>query len=197
MTERIMEKLEREAYHSAYADGIIDLLVGVSLIWIGVAWLWFPDFAFFAGVVPAVMVTSVLAGRKRFVERRAGYVRWSQPRRKWERRNLVLVFLGGVVMFALGITAFVAFDDGGNLFDSVGPAILAWLLALLAFGLSFLMDARRMAAYGAALLIGGAVAAAVETNPGWPLLAGGGFVAAVGAVMLRRYLHANPPAVDD
>ena len=39
-----LQTLESGAYRRAYSDGIIDLFVGVSLCWIGAAWIWLPDF---------------------------------------------------------------------------------------------------------------------------------------------------------
>ena len=191
-SDRSLLHLERAAYRASYGDGIIDLFVGLSIAWIGTAWIWLSDLAGVAGVFPAVFLTAVLAIRKRLVESRAGYVKWSPPRLRWERRNIMLVFAGGVAMFLLGIAAFVASADGSSLFDSVGPAILAWLLALMAFGLAFVMSAWRMLGYAAVLVVSGAMAAAAGANPGWPLLASGAAITVVGGVMLARFLRENP-----
>ncbi|MCP4249254.1 MAG: hypothetical protein GY778_19595, partial [bacterium] len=79
-----LDTLEHASYRATYSDGIIDLFVGASLLWIGAAWIWLPDLAGIAGIFPAVFVSSVLVVRKRFVEARTGYVKWSAPRRRWE-----------------------------------------------------------------------------------------------------------------
>jgi hypothetical protein len=34
-----LQKLERRTYRGFYSDGIIDIYVGISLLWIGVAWI--------------------------------------------------------------------------------------------------------------------------------------------------------------
>ena len=189
-----LDTLERDAYRASYTDGIIDLFVGLSLVWIGVAWIWLPDFAGLAGVFPAIFVTPLLSARKQIVEKRAGYVKWSAPRRTWERRNLMAALLGGTALFLTGVGVFVAVNGSGSIdfMDAIGPGLLAFLLALMAIVLAFLLDAPRMFAYAAALVVAGAVASAADANPGWPLLAAGAFVTAIGGVMLARFLNTNP-----
>ena len=189
-----LDTLERSAYRASYTDGIIDLFVGLSLVWIGVAWIWLPDFAGLAGVLPAIFITPLLSARKQIVEKRAGYVKWSAPRRRWERRNLMAALLGGTALFLTGVGVFVAVNGSGSIdfMDAIGPGLLAFLLALMAIVLAFLMDAPRMFAYAAALVVAGVGASAADANPGWPLLAAGAFVTVIGGVMLARFLNANP-----
>lgn len=193
---RELEALERTAYRQSYSDGIVDIFVGASLAWIGIAWIWLPDLAGLAGIFPAVLVTAMLEGRKRLVESRVGYVKWSEPRRRWERRNLVFALLAGVALFALGVGVFVVAGsraEGTGILGPLGPGILAWLLALLAIGLAFLMSTGRMLLYAAVLAIGGAVAAGADANPGWPLLPAGIVIAATGVAMLSAFLRGTHP----
>ena len=190
-----LNDLERGAYRAAYSDGIIDLFAGLALLWIGAAWIWLPDFAGLAGVLPAIFVTPLITTRKQIVEKRAGYVKWSAPRRSWERRNLIAALLGGVALLLIGVVVFLAVNGSGGIdfMDTIGPGLLAFLLALMAIVLAFMLDAPRMFGYSAVLVIAGAIASVNEANPGWPLLAAGAFVAVVGGVMLTRFLNANPP----
>ena len=37
--------IERTAYRSRWDDGLFDVFVGLSLLWIGAAWLWFDAMA--------------------------------------------------------------------------------------------------------------------------------------------------------
>ncbi len=187
-------QLESDAYRSSYDDGIIDLFVGLSLVWIGVAWMWIPSLAGVAGVFPAILVTGVLAARKRLIEARTGYVRWREDRRIWERRNLWILLTAGTALFLLGVGTFVTVSDASATLDLewVLPGLLAILLALLALGLVFVTGLRRMAGYAAVLLAAGLVAAAKETNPGMPLLVAGGAITVVGAALLVRFLRRHP-----
>jgi hypothetical protein len=190
-----LRNLEQRTYRDTYADGIIDIYIGISLLWIGVAWIWLPDIAGVAGVLPAIFITPMLLGRKRFSEKRIGYVKWTEPRRQWERRGLVGALVLGAVFLLIGVGVFVFASDSGADRDTLGnlaPGLIAWLLALVAIGLAFLMSARRMLAYGMVLIAGGIWAAQQDASPGWPLLAAGTVVTFTGAAMLIRFIRSNP-----
>lgn len=192
---RELESLERGAYRQSYSDGIIDTFVGVSLLWIGAVWVWLPDFGGLAGVLPAVFITAVLQARKRIIEARGGYVKWREPRRRWERRNLVAIFAAGVLLFAAGVGTFVAFGEsssGRDTLSVLAPGLLAWLLALLAMGLAFMMTVWRMIAYAGVLAVAGALTMWAQASPGWPLLAAGIVVTTGGVSMLVRFVRRNP-----
>lgn len=196
MSDRsVLQSLESDAYRRAYSDGIIDLFVGVSLLWIGTAWIWLPDFAGLAGVLPAVFVPVAMATRKRVVEARVGYVRWSEPRRNKERRNMIGLLAAGVLLFFAGIAAFLIVDNSlvsEDVLDLIAPGLLAWLLAILALALAYAMEAWRFVVYGAALAVAGLVTALQEANPGWPLLAAGVVITITGLFMLVGFLRSNP-----
>jgi hypothetical protein len=192
---RDLEELERGAYRASYSDGIIDIFVGASLLWIGAIWIWVPDYGGLAGILPAVFIAPMLEARKRIVEARGGYVKWSSPRRSWERRNLAVVLTAGMALFLIGIATFVVVSQSSADSDAAAmlmPGLLAWLLALLAVGLGFLMGTWRMFLYAAVLAAGGVLAVWAEANPGWPLLGAGVVIGAVGIAMLVRFLRNNP-----
>jgi hypothetical protein len=188
-----LKKLEQQAYGATYSDGVIDIFAGLSLAWIGTAWIWLPGFAGLAGVLPAVFVSTLLVARKRFVEARAGYVKFAEPRRRWERRNYLATLIGGATLLSLGVGVFLAVTSGnGDINWSVGPGLLAWLLALIAMVLGFLVAAPRMFGYAAVLAVAGVFAAMADAGPGWPLLVSGLVVLSVGSVMLKRFVGRYP-----
>ncbi len=191
-----LQQLEREAYRTSWSDGIVDLYLGLSLLWIGAAWIWINDLSGLAGMLPAILVVPMLGARKRFVEARQGYVQWRPTRRRWEQRNLGLLLGVGVAMLAAGMAVFFFVSNGSGGTIELAPGIMAWLLAVLSVGLAFLLDARRMLAYAAVLAVGGVIVVALDALPGWPMLAAGTVAASVGAVMLwrfsRRYQGVEP-----
>ena len=190
-----LQAMEQSAYTSAYSDGIIDLFVGLSLTWIGAVWIFLPDLAALAGILPAVFVAPMLAARKQIVEERIGYVKWADPRRRWERRNLIAVLTAGVLMVILGVGAYVAITRSsadGDVVTTLMPGVLAWLLALIAVGLGFLMQTWRMFAYAAVLAVGGMLTAWADGNPGWPMLSTGIVISAVGMIMLVKFVRDHP-----
>lgn len=190
-----LQAMEQSAYRAAYSDGIVDVFVGISLLWIGAVWIWLPDYGGLAGILPAVFVAAMWSARRRFVEGRTGYVRWAEPRRRWEQRNFIAVLAAGVLMVAFGVGAYVAVTQSSTDSDVVRalmPGLLAWLLALLAIGLGFLMQTRRAYAYAAVLAVGGFVTAWQDANPGWPLLVAGIVITATGTIMLVTFLRDYP-----
>lgn len=192
MTTSPLASLEASAYRQAWSDGIVDLFLGLSLIWMGVAWIWLPDVAAFAGLLPAVLAVPMLGLRTRVVEPRMGYVRWAPPRRQRQLRSLL-----AVAAFGLGLLAAVSIAvvvGGSWLADSsvaLEAGLMAWLLALLALALFVVMQTRRMLAYAAVLTAGGVVAALADLDPGWPLLGSGIVVLVVAGGLLTRFLSAS------
>lgn len=192
-----LRDLEHRAYQRAYSDGIIDLFVGISLAWIGSAWMWLPDIAGLAGIFPAVFAPMVIATRKSFVENRAGYVRWSEPRRNREHRTLALVVVFGVLLFLAALVVYFVVDhplSDGEVAGFIAPALLAWILALLSLLIAYLLDAWRFLAYGSVLAVGGLVTALESANPGAPLVAVGGVMTIAGTIMFVQFVRTNPEA---
>lgn len=190
-----LQSMEQSAYRRAYSDGIIDLFVGISFLWIGAVWIWLPDYGALAGILPAVFVTAAISGRKQFVERRLGYVRWSEPRRDKERRNLIMLLGGGVFMLLMGVLAFLVVEGSlvdKTMLDLLMPGLLAWLLTILALGLAVLLETWRFVFYGLTLAAGGLATALLAANPGWPLLGSGVVIAAGGLVMLVAFVKSHP-----
>ena len=81
--DRDLGTLEDRAHLEWHSDGVVDVLVGVSLIWIGAVWVWLPEFGALAGVLPAVFVAVTIGKRKR-MESWNGYVKRREPRRLWD-----------------------------------------------------------------------------------------------------------------
>lgn len=194
-----LQSMEKSAYRRAYSDGVIDVFAGISLLLMGAIWIWLPDYGGLAGILPAVFMPVVISARKRFIERRLGYVRWSEPRRGKERRNLILLLSGGFLLLVMGVIAFFVVEGSlvdESVLDLIMPGLLAWLLALVAIGLAILLESWRLVLYAVALAAGGLVTGLLGANPGWPLLAAGVVIAITGLIMLSKFVKANPASVD-
>jgi len=77
-----LEHLEGEAYQDSFSDGLVDVFLGLGLAVIGVTWLWLEPVAGLAGVFAAAIAGILVPVRRRIVEPRVGYVRWTAPRLK-------------------------------------------------------------------------------------------------------------------
>ena len=188
-----LKKVERRAYDAAYSDGALDVFVGLSLAWTGAAWIWLADYLSGALALVAVSISPALRARRRFVTARAGYVKFGEPRRRWERRTYLTAaaLFAGFMLMARPLGSLEREDIDWP----VGPdSVIVWLLALCAVGLGVLVGGKRLIAYAAVLASAGVVGVAANTSFGVPLLASGAVVLGAGLVLLRRFVTRNPRA---
>lgn len=187
--DRDLETLEKQAYRESYSDGLIDLFVGISVAWIGVAWLWIPRVAGLAGLLPAVLAPTLIPVRKHLIESRAGHVVWSSSRRGWERRQLRALLALGVG--ALAVAAFVLADDRVEVGEAAAglPAVLIAAPILL---LGVASGLKRPVAYAAILFAAGITTVVAGADPGFDLLAGGLLMTIVGSFLWFRFLRPAP-----
>ena len=81
-----LENLEKRTYRTTQEDGRIDCLAGGGLLGFGVGVLL--DIPMLTVLAPALLVTMWQPLKDRITTPRLGYVRFSEPRRKRERRGL-------------------------------------------------------------------------------------------------------------
>lgn len=190
-----LDDLESEAYQDSFADGLIDLFLGLALASIGITWLWFESEAGIAGAIAAVIAWAVIPIRRRIVEPRIGYVRWKAPRLKWERKQLRLLFGLVTAAMLIGVAVAQSIATGDDLaapdrnFVAAMPAIL---LAIGALVLAATSGFKRLWGYGAVLLSAATVTILIEAGPGGSLLTAGIAIGVAGAVLLGRFLRAHP-----
>ena len=193
MTKDPLTQLESSTYFARFEDGLLDLFIGASLLWLGAAWLWFEELAAFAGFLPALLATPFASWRGRFLRSRSGYVRFSVQRRGWERRNLA-IFLGvGAAMTGILLVLGVVYGGSGqDVVQWLAPGVIALIVAALVGLLAAVSRLPRLAWYTLLLLLGALGAAALDTNPGAPLLLAGLVMSGWAAVLVSRYLRAHP-----
>ena len=185
--------LEDSAYSGSYADGIVDLFVGLSLVWVGIAWVWLPDLAGLAGVFPAIFIAPMIQYRKRLLEPRIGHVKWSKSRRRWEARNLLALIGLGVLTFGLGVGVFIAQSGGTtDVLGTIAPALPSWLLALGGLTLGLMFRIPRAFGYAALLVVAGAGTIWLDSNPGWGLLTAGVGITVAAVFLMVRFFGTHP-----
>jgi hypothetical protein len=189
-----LEQLETTAYRESYSDGVVDLFAGLSLIWIGACWLWFEAIAPFAAILPAVLIPTLVPIRRRLTESRAGYLRWTEPRRTWERRQLIgLAALGvGTLVVVGGLIAYRMLDDGAIDVSGFAAAIPAVLVAIPVVFFAVVTGLRRLWAYAFVIVATALATVAANQNPGWPLLVGGLAMLVTGIVLFAEFRRSTP-----
>lgn len=190
MSNRIdLVALEQDAYTASFRDGILDVFFGMSVLWIGIAWVWLPDFAALAGIIPAALVVPVVELRKRVVESHSGFVRWSESRRRTESTRVIQLLALGMLLLGAAVVVVLTSTDT---LDSIAPALPAGLLGLLAILLGMVSGVWRGLAYGILLLGAGLTTALVGADPGVDMLVSGAGITTTGLVLVATYLTRHP-----
>jgi hypothetical protein len=188
-------RLEHDAYAAAYSDGILDTFFGLSLLWIGAAWLWLPDISGLAGVLPAILIAPVIALQKRVVGDRLGHVVWSGTRRCRERIGAIALVALGAVVLALGIGVYFAVAQQGSdtsLIETLIPGLPALLLAFGAAAVALTTGIRRPFIYAVVLAASGLLTILGDGDPGVDLFVSGCIITIIGATMLTTFLRRYP-----
>ena len=186
-----LKDLEQKKYEATLSDGVLDVVVGVSLILIGAAWIVTPEWMAGAVALVAVLISPMLKWRRRFIEARTGYVVFTEPRRLWERRiyTTAAVLFGGFMILARPLGAL----QPGEMDWRVSPdSLVVWLLAAVAVVLAVLTKLNRLYGYALVFAVAGAAPALSDDSFGWPLLISGVVIAAVGSALLRRFVIQHP-----
>ena len=186
-----LKELEEQNYQAGHADGVVDTFVGLSAVVIGTAWLAIPDYLSVVTAVVAISISPVLAARRRFVERLTGYVKYTAPRRLWERRiyTTVAVLFAGFMLLARPLGALQ--DEDVDWLLRPDTAVV-WLAAAVLLVIGVLTKLTRPYAYAVVLTVAGAAAVMIEGRLGWPLIVSGVVIAAVGSLLMKRFISHHP-----
>jgi hypothetical protein len=191
-----LKALEQEAFSNAYSDGIFDLFVGVSLLWIGATWLWLPDLAGLAGVFPAIFIAPVIQMRKRLVEPRIGYVKWSDARENQERRTLTQMLTFGALVLVVGVGVFILTTQSDSTTDTLAslvPALPAWLVGIGAALFGLVSGVSRALGYAAILGVAGGATIWLDEGPGLGLFASGILITLIAIAMVISFFGRYKP----
>lgn len=179
--------VEAALFHSYWDDGVLDILGGVGLLGVGVAWSFGQPAV--GAVVPAALVPLWIPLRRKIVEPRAGFVEFSRSRKRRVARGLNGTLILGVVALAGALAAYFSAPTGqGSAMDSLVAGLPAALLALLAMLTGLLTGAQRFALYGIALAFAAVATILMDGGPAVPMLAVGALVLCAGVALLVRFL---------
>jgi hypothetical protein len=189
---RARNLVDTDLFRSYWDDGLLDLLCGLALLVMGIGWA-STRLGSLAVLQAPLWIVLWAPLRKRIVEPRAGFVRFSPARREHSARDLRWTLALGVGAVALvAATVFLLRSRKPEpVLQLLAPGLPAALVALGAGIGGLLTGARRFHAYGLALLAGGLATVALAGGPAPPLAAGGLLVSASGAILLTRFVRAS------
>jgi hypothetical protein len=178
-------------YRAYLQDGSIDLFAGLAVAGTGAAWLF--GLVALGPIAPAVAVPLWMAFRRQWVEPRLGRVVFDASRRGRLRRAHLLLIAAGCAALVLAVATYLASAGGRPDWSrTLAPALPAALVGLAAVLSALVFAIPRLAAYAVPFVLGGALVAALDAEPGWALLAGGVVVAAAGGARLARFFRQFP-----
>lgn len=182
---------EPDLFRSFWNDGLLDLLSGAALLVTGAGWAL--GLGALAAVQAPLWVVLWAPLRRRVVEPRAGFVRFSAARRQRTTGGLRWTLATGVAALLLtaGAVTLVALRGAPTAAPRLAAALPAVLVAVPAVPAAVLTGARRFHVYAIALLVAAALTVVLDTGPALPLVAVGLGAVAAGTVLLRRFLRAS------
>lgn len=190
MTKTI-ESLEKAAFRSFWNDGLLDVMLGLTILVVGLSW--WQDVAVFGAIFPAVCVSMWHPLRKRLVEPRMGYVEFSGDRNVKARgfRFGLIAFFTGTMM--LGAVLLILWEIGS--ISRPADWIAGFPLVLIGIPTVFFAwftQCRRYLFYAALILLAGAQVVLQGLDPHVGLVASGIVVTICGVVVLGRFLIRFP-----
>jgi hypothetical protein len=182
---------EADLFRAWWDDGLLDLLCGMALLVTGLGWE--SRLGALAVVQAPLWIVLWAPLRRRLVEPRAGFVRFSLARRRRKTRSLWWSLLLGVALLAVfAALAVLARQRGAgpSLAQAVDglPALLVAVAAVLA---GLLTGARRFQTYALLLVAAAFLTVYFAAGPALPLVGVGAVAVGCGAVLLAWFLHSN------
>ncbi|MEP3074362.1 hypothetical protein [Maricaulis sp.] len=190
--------MTRALYRRSFDDGWLDVLTGLGLVLIGLAWL--ADQIVLGALVPAALAPFWTIGRRALVEPRLSSPQFGSAQQAETRRALTgwLIFGAGVGLTELAFLIFV--NRGGTGLGGVGNVAVGIPAILVGLGLfaGLMLGAKRFAAYGLfAIGLGLAGAWTGTDRPGLLILLSGVLVLACGGALLARFMMRYPMTGDE
>ena len=190
MTPISATSMETRMLRTYWNDGLLDLMVGLGILCIGIAWRY--DLVAMGPIAPALLASFWKPLREKWITPRIGYVEFSEARQEKTKGFFVSSILLGVGMLGLGISVYfyvTAHELPPVHFVAGLPAILLSLLAFLAAMGTQLI---RFAIYGLILLSSGLGVVATDSRPEGAMLLSAAVMFVVGVVLLVRFFKKNP-----
>jgi len=188
---RTLENLERDAFQSFWNDGLLDLMMGLVILVMGLAW--WQGVAVMGAVFPAACVAMWYPLRRRLVEPRMGFVEFSGAREVKNRSfrfGLAGFFTGTMV---LGLVGYALWS--GGVLSRPAEWIAGFPLVLLAIPSIFFAlftRCRRFFWYAFLMMVAAIELVMQDLDPHAGMIACGAVIVVSGVVLLARFLSKYP-----
>ena len=191
--------VERSIYKYFWEDGLIDLLLGVGLTFIGLAWL--SGLVGLTILVPVILLPVWMWTRKNVTVPRAGHVVFTPEQTMRTHQNLNTAGLVGFGLLTLfgALYVYVRNDpsSGGEWIEHLIPGLPAALLAagLVVTYLAFKIP--RFVAHAGILIAMAVIGASADVDPGWQFLIAGVIITTLGTARFISFLRDFPESSEE
>ncbi len=181
-------KLEKKVVKRFWDDGLLDVLGGLGILFIGIAWQF--DIVPLGAIAPALLVPLWKPLRTKFTEPRLGLIEFSEPQQTRNRSFLLTSVLIGIGTLIGGVAIYLAARQGDqfNLKPIVSGLPLI-LLSFMAFLTAQITTSRRFIGYRFVLIACGLVTIWFELRPGTGMLIAGSMILATGIFAMAKFVH--------
>ena len=185
-------QVERGIVRSFWDDGLLDVLSGIVVLLMGVAWRF--DLVPIAAIAPAVAIPFWKPLRAWITEPRLGHVEFSDRQNTRNRSFLIWSFLMGCMAFLLATSLFfyVVKARPDLPLQSWIVAVPSWAFAVMALLTWLVIQVGRFVGYSAVFLVLGIVVVAFQQRPELAMLVGGLFVTIVGLARVWLFVRSHP-----
>lgn len=177
-----------------WSDGLLDLLIGICVLLIGLAWIY--DLVALGAIAPAVIVPFWKPLRDRFTVPRVGNIQLSDSSNKANHHILIgsiifgsIILAGGVALYIAKVSGFLGADFINPKYMAAVPAILFGVLAVFA---AVITEQLRYVFYAGVCVVAGVTVVAAGLDPGWALLAVGVAATVSGLIVLTSFIRQHP-----
>ena len=187
--------VEPKMIRTFWRDGLVDILLGLGLLLIGIAWQ--VDLVVLGAIAPALLIPLWQPIRNKFIEPKLGYVDFTQEREQKNQRFLIGMAIGGVFTLSLGVALYFFARQ-------VAPTGIQWIAALPAlllaapvFAIGVILKSARFFAYAGVFMLAGFTVAATQGRPGIGLLVPGIIILLWGVTLMVRFFKSVKQATEE
>lgn len=188
-----MKDIERKVYISYNRDGIWDLLLGLWFLSTGIFFVY--DLAFMMGITVVVFIPVLPQIKRAITMPRLGYVKFSPERQDQINRGRKKMVYMNLIAVLLGLFAFVAFMDEGDLrdtFQDLGLIPFGIVLSGMIGAVGLFFALRQFIVYAILILAIFVAAHFAGSHPAFYFLVPGVIFTVIGLIMLTLFLRRYP-----
>lgn len=181
-------RLEKKIVTQFWNDGLVDVLAGLGILIIGIAWHF--DVVPLGVIAPALLVPLWKPLRTKITEPRLGMVELSDPQQHRNRSFLVVSILLGVATLIAGVIVYIV---AINRIQFEAKFIVAGLpmilLSFMSFMTAMITASKRFITYGFILVGCGLATIWLGQKPGGGMLIAGSMILLSGIYVLTKFIQ--------